>query len=749
MIGGSGTRALSTFLRSGRAGGLGRADVLRRHAVLGVLAVALGFGPPPLLADADPARGDASPVVATELSWSAATGVTERTAFPERAQSASPVTFAASPGRSADGGGLQALGLGAGPSEARDDPEGIPPVSEAFRPSARMLDDGTFAVTVDIGRCCYLYRDRLTVRGLDGAALGEPAFPPGERYEDAFYGETVVYRNALEFRVPVLGPDGVGEAPRALELDYQGCADAGVCYPPETRRLTIEPVDPGADAVPSGGMLASSSATPSPPAPAATYRSEQDRLGATLERRGLLALPLFFGLGLLLAFTPCVLPMVPILSGIIGAGGASGTGRAFALSSVYVVAMATTYAAFGLLAAASGANVQAAFQHPAIIGASAALFVALALAMFGLYELQLPRTWQERLVALSGRQRGGRFAGVGLMGAFSALIVGPCVAAPLIGVLGYIAATGDLALGGLTLFVLGLGMGAPLLVVGTSAGRLIPRAGAWTRVIKAGFGVGLLAVAIWLLERIAPATLTLALWASLAIALSIVLLFGLGRALVSPPVQRFGQGLGLTLGVYGVLLLVGAGSGAETPLRPLEGFSVTSASDGTRAGDSTAPRFERVTTSAALDAALASAETRARPLLLDFYADWCVTCKEMERDTFTDPAVAAAMSRFDLIKADVTANDGGNRELLERFSILGPPATVFFDPSGREQRAFRTAGFLDAERFLVVLEAALADASLADARTDEPGAAAAEARLLDTNERAPYPGPSASPRPNG
>ncbi len=564
------------------------------------------------------------------------------------------------------------------------------PADEVFIPAVNIDDNGDLHVTWAIDDCCYLYEKRTTIEVAgEGVVAAGPAFSEGIAYEDEFFGASVIHRRTLDVSVPLEIDAQRASGSMQVTLGWQGCADIGVCYPPQSRTLEVAlPVaaTPGTDG--------------------AAWRSEQDLLTERLGEVGYAALPLFFGLGLLLAFTPCVFPMVPILSGIITADPDVTSRRAFGLSSVYVLAMATTYALFGVLAAATGANLQAAFQHPAVLVAFAGLFVALALSMFGLYELRMPNAIRTRLAAASAERRGGRAASVGAMGVLSALIVGPCVAAPLIGVLGYIGATGDLVLGGITLFVLALGMGTPLLVVGTSAGRWLPKTGPWMVAIQRFFGVLLLGVAIWMLERILPEAAAMALWSALALGSGAFLLLrrrveragaatteGSGRSgrSLAP-----GAILGAALAVYGVVLAVGAGTGAQTPLRPLAGL--TGAAE-------LAPEFEPVASSEALDERLAMAAAAGRPLMLEYYADWCVSCKEMERYTFADPRVAEALSRFELLQADVTENDADDRALLERFDLVGPPAMLFFVPGRTEElRSHRLVGFMKADAFLDVLE---------------------------------------------
>jgi thiol:disulfide interchange protein DsbD len=431
------------------------------------------------------------------------------------------------------------------------------------------------------------------------------------------------------------------------------------------------------------------------PAPAGSAPvSEQDRLAALI-RDG--ALPwvaaIFFGFGLLLAFTPCVLPMVPILSSIIVGHGASiSTRRAFSLSLVFVLAMSLTYTVAGVAAALLGQNLQAAFQHPLILVGFSAVFVVLALAMFDVFELQMPTAIQTRLTETSQRQAGGTLVGAGVMGVLSALIVGPCVAAPLAAALIVIGQSGDAVRGGSALFALSLGMGTPLLAFGASAGKLLPKAGAWMEAVKKFFGLLLLGVAIWMLERIIPPAATLALWGLLSLMSGIVMgaLDSLQPGAATG--RRLGKGLGLAALLYGAVLLVGAASGGSDPFRPLQGLSgEQSLAQGVQ--------FTYVKSSSDLDRELAAAAANGQLAMLDFYADWCVDCKKMERYTFVEPAVIASLEGMVLLKADVTANDDQDKKLLQRFGIFGPPTIAFFGPDGTESRAFRQVGFAAADEF--------------------------------------------------
>lgn len=563
------------------------------------------------------------------------------------------------------------------------------PVEQAFQVDARALDPHTVSVRWVVADDYYLYRHRFSFAveaDGDELALGAPQFPAGERHTDEFFGDVEIHRGTLEIRVPVRRDDD-GPRDLALVLGYQGCADAGLCYPPDTRRIGVR--------LPAVGTVAA--------IPPGAFVSEQDRLAGLLaDGRFWLIVLTFYGLGLLLTFTPCVLPMVPILSGVIIGHGPDLTARkGFLLSLVYVLAMALTYTAAGVAAALLGQNLQAFFQHPAVLAVFAALFVALALAMFGVYRFQMPTFVQAKAADASQRQKPGNWGGVAVMGFLSALIVGPCVAAPLAGALIYIGQTGDAVLGGAALFAMSLGMGTLLLALGASAGRILPKAGPWMVTVNAAFGVLMLAVAIWLLDRIIPAPATLALWAALAVGTGVFLgAFG-GSKAVQTPIRKLGRALGVLLVVWGVLLLVGAASGGRDPLQPLRGVTLFGAAARV---DAPVLPFRTIKTVADLEAELA----RNDAVMLDFYADWCVSCKEMERYTFPDPAVQAALDGVTLLKADVTRNDADDRELMRALDILGPPSILFFRGGG-ERRAFRVVGFVRAPQFAELTRLALED----------------------------------------
>lgn len=595
---------------------------------------------------------------------------------------------------------------------AADEP--LPP-EQAYPVSARAVDPATVEVRIPITEAYYLYKDKFRFRTEpESVQVGEPKLPPGKRKQDPFFGEVEVYRGKLSFTVPVTAPPDVREFD--LTVVSQGCADIGVCYPPTPQTVRINLAASAAPAA-GGSFLAQalsrppadpvaeedSRSAPSRPKPTAAPGAsmgadESSRIAGLLHMGSLpLVLASFFGFGLLMAFTPCTFPMIPILSGIIvGHGHHISRGRAFALSVAYVLGMAVTYAAAGVAAGLSGTLLAAALQNVWVLSAFALIFVVLALSMFGFYELQLPSALQSRLSDTASHVPGGRFGGVITMGVLSALIVGPCMAAPLAGALLYIAKTGNAALGGMALFAMALGMGVPLIVAGVAARSLLPKTGPWMEGVKKVFGVIMLAVALWMLTPVLPAAAAMLSWALLLIFSGIYL-----HALDALPTQasgwqRFRKGCGVVALLWGAALLVGASAGNRDPLQPLAGLRA-------QAVASTAPRFEPVRSVAELDARLAAAD---RPVLLDFYADWCVSCKEMERFTFSDPAVAARMAEFQLLKADVTANSAEDKALLARFGLFGPPGILFFH-QGQEIGGLRIVGFMEAKSFLGSLGFAL------------------------------------------
>ncbi len=555
----------------------------------------------------------------------------------------------------------------------------------AFKPTARALDGQTIEVSYEVAKGYYLYRDKFKF-AVDGEAttLGTPQIPKGKEKSDDIFGKVEVYYKTVAIRLPVERTSS-GPLPLKLKVTSQGCADAGVCYPPQTQSVSLELPDPA-------------SAPPASAANVAVDGDESGKIAGVLKNAGFWAnLAFFFLAGLGLSLTPCVFPMIPILSGIIaGQGHKISRGRGFALSLTYVLGMAVTYAAAGVAAGMTGTLLAAALQSPWVLSAFALVFVVLSFSMFGFYELQLPTALQSKLSEESGHLQGGRGIGVFVMGALSALIVGPCVAAPLAGALLYIGQTGDALLGGTALFVMALGMGVPLLIVGLSAGTLLPRAGAWMEAVKKGFGVLLLATAVWLVSPVIPAVVQMLAWAALLIIPAIFL-----HALDPLPANakgwlRFWKGIGIVMLLTGAALLIGALAGNRDPLQPLAGLRGQA-----QAAEAKKLPFEPVLSLVDLETKVLAA---GQPVMLDFYADWCVSCKEMERFTFADPAVQAKLAGFKLLKADVTANSADDKALLARFGLFGPPGILFFDQSGKELKSVRVVGFQDAAVFLKVLD---------------------------------------------
>jgi len=549
----------------------------------------------------------------------------------------------------------------------------------------------------------YLYVDKFEFRlaGDEGFVIRELEKPDGVIKDDPEFGPVPVYYGQVEIPVRFNRPAG-GVTDLRLEASFQGCRDGDICYPPMSRTVTFQM--PAAQTA-IGQALEREPLAARGGSPRAAPVSEQDKLARLLTSHPWQAIAAFFVAGLLLAFTPCVFPMVPILSGIIvGQGDRLTTPRAFWLSLIYVLAMAVTYTVAGVLAGLFGQNLQAVFQNPWIISGFVLIFVLLALSMFGFYELQLPGRLQTRLAEASNQQQGGQLWGVAVMGFLSALIVGPCVAPPLMAALIVIGSSGDAVLGGAALFSLAMGMGMPLIVFGVSAGKLVPRAGAWMDAVKAVFGVGLLALAIWMLERILPGAIIMLLWGALAIACGIYL-GALER--IEPGSsgwKRLWKSLGVVLLVLGILEMVGAAAGGDYWMRPLAGLRSTG-------GDHPAEQhaaFQRIKSVEELQQALALASDGNSGAMLDFYADWCVECKRMERNTFPDDRVAALLDRFHLLQTDVTANDDMDQELMKSFGIIGPPAILFFDRNGAEMSAYRLVGYFEPGEFSAHLQQVLA-----------------------------------------
>jgi thiol:disulfide interchange protein DsbD len=593
--------------------------------------------------------------------------------YPPQLSDAKVELPAAAPG--AAGGGIRAI-LGAH-RPAGADSDFLPP-DDAFRFDAFADGPDRARLVWQIADGYYLYRSRITVHTTSPKVeLGRLELPAGTVKTDEYFGRQEIYHHELVAQLPVArGADSTADT--ALAVTYQGCAEAGLCYPPITKSLHVT--------LPRGG------------AGSGAFVSEQERL-ATLVRSGslLLVLGTFFGLGLLLGFTPCVLPMVPILSGIIvGHGARITTGRAFTLSLTYVLGMALTYTIAGAAFAAfgHGQQAQAMFQQPWIVALFAGVLIALALSMFGLFTLQMPTAVQTWLGQLSNRQSAGRFGGVAVMGALSALIVTTCVAPALVAILAVIAQSGAIARGAAILFALSFGMGTPLLIAGASAGKLLPKAGAWMDIVKRFFGVLMLAVAAWMLTRIVPASVALLLWAVPALLCAWVLWPAARRRTAAGWLVR---AAGMACGLFGAVLIVGAALGGTDPLEPIPRW----------AGPHQELPFRTIKSLDDLERDVARAKAAGHPVLLDFYADWCVSCKEMERYTFADPAVQSLLHDVVLLRADVTGNDAQDQALLNHFGIFGPPTIAFYGADGHEQRAYRVVGYMKASEFGALARQAL------------------------------------------
>lgn len=557
-------------------------------------------------------------------------------------------------------------------------------VDEAFMPVLLPVDANTVEVSWQILPGYYLYKSKISVRTkTENVRLGNLALPQGDLKYDEFFGESEVYHEDIFAKLP-LARATPEEIDLQLELKYQGCAEDGLCYPPTTRTLNI--VLPTASAV---------SDLPMSDAPV----SEQAFLAKVITGSSLwVAAGTFFIIGLGLAFTPCVLPMVPILSGIIaGDGDNVSSKRGFVLALSYVMGMALVYTAAGMAAAAAGLQLQATFNQPWILILFAGLFVVLAIGMFGAYDLQMPSSVQSKLSGISGNQKSGTMVGAFVMGALSSLIVTACVAPALIAALTVMAQTGDMLRGGSALFAMSMGMGAPLLLVGAAQGKLLPKAGPWMVAIKSGFGFMMLGLAIWMLSRILPGSVTLALWAILVF-MSGVFLGGLTSiGTDSTPSQKMGKGFGFLAIVYGLLLLLGSLSGGSNPLQPLANMNLGGVSGGET--DQHELEFVRIKTVDDLDREIAAAASQGKTTMLDFYADWCVSCKEMEAYTFTDAGVQAALANTVLVQADVTANDEADRALLDRFGVFGPPTIIFFAADGQQRHGYEVVGYMKASAF--------------------------------------------------
>ncbi|MDP1784030.1 MAG: protein-disulfide reductase DsbD [Sulfuricurvum sp.] len=580
---------------------------------------------------------------------------------------------------------------------------------EAFKPRISQIDQDTIGIDIDLGEDIYLYKNKLKVE--DANLKDGIDFKSVRMGQSVEHGGEQVFLTSPAIRIDVIKKSVLnGDQKVKVNLSYQGCSSAGLCYEPQDTTLEIvidadqlDGVKTTEPSVIKADAIAVKSVKPlvaeeknETKAPVIT--SETDKIASVIQGGSIwLIIISFFGFGLLLSLTPCVFPMIPIISSVILAQGEGiGTKKAFWLSLVYVLSMAVAYTIAGVLAGLFGANLQAAFQTPWIITVFALIFVVLSLSMFDVYELQVPNFIQSRISRLGG-QKGG-IIGVALMGFFSALIVGPCVAAPLAGALIYIGQTGDALLGGIALFTLSIGMGVPLLIVGTTSGKFMPKPGMWMDAVKAIFGVMLLGIAIWMIGRVLDENTTLLLWGGLAVfvAINIGALEALGEHAAWSARANI-KALAFMILLYGVSLLVGGMAGAHNPLHPLEPF-IQSKTGAIASADTTHKTFEKITSTEELDAILA--ENKGKPVMVDFYADWCTSCKEFEEKTFSDEAVKIEMDKLVLVQVNLTANDDAAKAFTKKYGIFGPPAILFFDETGHLQNDATIVGFKEPKELL-------------------------------------------------
>ncbi|NNC77983.1 MAG: protein-disulfide reductase DsbD [Woeseiaceae bacterium] len=562
----------------------------------------------------------------------------------------------------------------------------FPPPDEVFFPDVFAIDGNNVQLVIRVIPGFYLYKDKISVNSLSNKArAGNLELPKGKPKTDEFFGEQEVYYDEVVGRVAI-----ARATPEAmdleLEVNYQGCADGGLCYLPQTKVMTVS--------LPAATTISDLSDIPSSRRPV----SEQARLANIISNDNIWAvIGVFFIAGLLLAFTPCVLPMIPILSGIIaGEGDDVSPMRGFGLALSYVMGMALVYTAAGVAAAMAGAQLQAMFNQPWVLILFASLFVVLALGMFGLYDLQMPSGIQSKLAGISGNQKSGTTVGAFVMGAISSLVVTACVAPALIAALTVMAQTGDVVRGGTALFAMSMGMGAPLLVVGAAQGKFLPKAGPWMVAIKGAFGFMFIGLAIWMLSRILPGSVTMTMWAAL-IFMSGVFMGGLTSLTPDSGVaQKLGKGFGLLAILYGLVLFLGALSGGTNPLKPMASLQFAG---GMSVSKEKHLEFTRIKTVDDLDREIAKASAAGKSVMLDFYADWCVSCIEMEEYTFITPEVQAALANTVPVQADVTKNDEQDQELLERFGVFGPPTIIFFGADGEQRHGYEVVGFMNATDF--------------------------------------------------
>ncbi|MFZ6733884.1 protein-disulfide reductase DsbD [Undibacterium sp. Ji42W] len=583
----------------------------------------------------------------------------------------------------------------------------------AFQLQAELRDVSgtkTLVLSWTIAKDYHLYKERLSFNAVEqGIVLAEPRLPDGIRkFDTTFNKEVETYNDKLVVELPVTKADKAF----TLKVGYQGCADAGLCYPPAEQHYKVDTSVPGKLSIVSADQvsqvlaatatMATTAAAPVAAKDAAHTEDDSSLAQRTLQSGSLWRIGLAFVVfGLLLSFTPCVLPMVPILSSIIVGEGNVSRGRGFMLALSYCLGMAMVYTLLGVAAGLAGEGLAGALQKPWVLLTFGALLVGLALSMFDVYQLQLPGGLQSRLSQTSGSFSGGKFLGVFVMGALSALIVGPCVAGPLAGALLYISQTRNVMIGAWALFSMAAGMSVPLLLTGISAGSLLPRAGAWMNHVKKLFGLLLIAVAIWMVSPVFPVKVIMAVWGAFAI-LCAVFLHVFDQMPTGAKLRLyFARALGITFLLVGMFELIGAASNGKDALQPLAHLRATEnaaqfagSSDTEKHGES---KFTRIQSVEELEAALAKADA---PVLLDFYADWCVSCKEMERFTFSEPKVSAQLKQLRLLQVDVTANSDMQKALMKRFSLFGPPSIILFDRNGKEVPNSRIIGYLEPERFI-------------------------------------------------
>lgn len=560
------------------------------------------------------------------------------------------------------------------------------PASEVFHVQVKKIDPNTLALNWQIKPGYFLYCDRIKLLAPpdSNVHLGNLRFPEPLTKTDKQGKKYSIYRNQLSIPVGILG-DNPGET--LLDLHYQGCSDDGFCYPPEVKqiKLTINDQLAISEVVLEKESTQGSSIQ-------APKESSQELSQIFSKHHWSMSLLIFFGLGLLLSFTPCILPMVPVLSGIIvGHGKTVTTQKAFFLSLSYVLSMSVTYAIFGAVIALVGANLQISMQSPWAISLFSLIFILLALSMFGFYEFKLPDAWQSKIAGSSRAHRGGHYLGAAIMGCLSTLILSPCVTAPLIGVLTYIAQTHNVLLGSFTLFIMSMGMGTPLLLIGTSAGRWLPQAGQWMNTIKAFFGTMLLAIAIYLMARIVPPVISMSLWASLLI------FSGIYAGALTPSLtnqSKLYQGIGIILLGYGLLILIGVSKGSTNPLQPLAPVQAASSETASLSTKKT-ETLEELNNSIK--------QSVGKPVMLDFYADWCASCKVMDNTIFKDPKILDILSHFKVIRVDVTENSAMNQAIMKHFKVIAPPTFIFFDAKGEERKDLKLVGESNAKEFLKIL----------------------------------------------